>query len=82
MTENELIEEQRAVIAELNAAHDAQNAVLARMQAELVEARAWFADIQREFEKELATVRAERDAALSQITFLNKVIERLQAPRQ
>jgi len=35
MTENELIEEQRAVILELNAAHDAQNEVLRKMWAEL-----------------------------------------------
>lgn len=37
---DKIIAEQRAVIAELNAAHDAQNAVLARMQAELDAMRA------------------------------------------
>jgi uncharacterized coiled-coil protein SlyX len=51
-------------IRELNEAHDAQNAVLRRMQAEL------------------DAMRRERDAAFSQITFLNRAIERLQAPRQ
>jgi hypothetical protein len=75
------IAEQRAVIAELSnepitefetlrQAHDAQNEVIRkkqaeirRLQAELDSTRAWFANfIQREFEKELVAVRAERDA--------------------
>jgi len=39
-------------------AFDAHESIIARMQAELDSTRAWFADIQREFEKELAALRA------------------------
>jgi len=102
-------EEAEDMIDELNAAHDAQNAVLARMQAELDALRAerdeWKRRVQMAqddnksfYEPQLDALRrkcddmlvdrnraisecigssAERDAAISQITFLNKTIEQL-----
>ena len=73
-------------IDELNAAHDAQNEVLRqkqaeirRLQAELDSTRAWFMDVQREFEKELAAVRAECDAVNLQIERLTVALLKRQA---